>query len=462
MSVPLRRAIDLPRRPAVRTVTPRPVLGLGDTVALIVGTVVGAGIFRTPPLVAAHAGSETIVLVAWALGGAVSLVGALCYAELASTYPNAGGEYHYLTRAFGRRIGFLFAWARMSVVQTGSIALLAFVLGDYASQLYRLGPYSSAVYGALAVVVLTGLNALGVRQGKRAQNVLTTAEVLGIVAIVASGVWLAGTSGGAAVVSSPPGATPTFGLVMVFVLLTYGGWNEAAYLSAEVRDPRRNMARAFVLSIGLVTVLYLAVNWAMIAALGLSGVARSEAVAAEVMKRALGDGGARLVSVLVVVAAATSANAAIFTGARTVYALGRDFPGFARLGRWNGSAHTPVNALLAQGAVALALVGLGAFTRHGFETMVEYTAPVFWLFFLLTGASVMVLRARDPHTARPFRVPLYPLTPLAFCATSAFLLYSSLMHTGVGAIVGVAVLGLGGLALALTARRTTSASQEVR
>jgi amino acid transporter len=438
-------------------------LGLGDTVALVVGTVIGAGIFRTPPLVAAHASSETMVLAAWALGGLVSLVGALCYAELASAYPNAGGEYHYLTRAFGRRIGFLFAWARMSVVQTGSIALLAFVLGDYASQLYRLGPYSSSVYAALAVVLLTGLNALGVRQGKLAQNVLTSAEIGGVVALIGCSLWLAGSPAPAPMaVASAHSVTPAFGLVMVFVLLTYGGWNEAAYLSAEIRDPRRNMARAFVLSIGLVTVLYLALNWALVAALGLSGVARSEAVAAEVMQRALGDGGARLVSALVVIAAATSANAAIFTGARTIYALGRDFPGFSRLGRWNGSADTPVNALFAQATFALALVGLGALTRHGFETMVEYTAPVFWLFFLLTGASVLVLRARDPRTPRPFRVPLYPLTPLAFCATSAYLLYSSLAYTGVGAVVGVAVLGLGVVALALAARRArrTSRSEE--
>src|SRR5918996_1112111 len=147
MSVPLRRP---PSSTQTRTrsgavVRPRPVLGLASVVALIVGTVVGAGIFRTPPLVAANAGSEILLLAAWALGGAISLMGALCYAELASAYPSVGGEYHYLTRAFGEKTGFLFVWARMSVIQTGSIALLAYVLGDYASQLYRLGPHSPAI-----------------------------------------------------------------------------------------------------------------------------------------------------------------------------------------------------------------------------------------------------------------------------------------------------------------------------
>jgi amino acid transporter len=442
--------------PSAAAAAPRPVLGLADTVALVVGTVIGAGIFRTPPLVAANAGSETTVMAAWALGGAFSMIGALCYAELASAYPNAGGEYHYLTRAFGRKLGFLFAWARMSVIQTGSIALLAFVLGDYASQLYRFGPYSSAVYAAATVLILTVLNVAGVRQGRVAQNLLTTVEVVGVLLIVVAGIVLAGGRVPVATVAAPA-ATPAFGLVMVFVLLTYGGWNEAAYLSAEIRDPRRNMVRAFLVSLGLVTVLYLVVNWALLAALGLPAVARSEAVAADVMRGALGDGGARLLSVLIVVSAATSANAAVFTGARTLYALGRDFPRLARLGHWNGGARTPANALLVQGAFAIALVVLGAFTRKGFETMVEYTAPVFWLFFLLSGVSLLVLRRREPDAPRPFRVPLYPLTPLVFCATSAYLLYSSLMYTGVGALVGLAVLVAGIAVLALTARGARTA-----
>jgi amino acid transporter len=457
MSVPLRRPASIPAATTAVAAAPRAVLSVGDAVALIVGTVIGAGIFRTPPLVAANAGSETTVLVAWVLGGAISLMGALCYAELASTFPGAGGEYHYLMRAYGRRIGFLFAWARLSVIQTGSIALLAFVLGDYATQLYRLGPYSSALYAAIAVVVFTGLNAVGVRQGKLAQNLLTAVEVAGVLLIVATGIFLARGATDAPAGSTLTLGTSSFGLVMVFVLLTYGGWNEAAYLSAEIRDPHRNMARVFLLSLALVTVLYLVVNWALLATLGLHGVARSEAVAADVMQRALGDPGARLVSLLIVVSAATSANAAVFTGARMLYAFGRDVAAFSRLGRWHPGARTPANALLIQGALALALVTLGALTRKGFETMVEYTAPVFWLFFLLTGASLLVLRITEPGALRPFRVPLYPLTPLVFCGASAYLLYASLTHTGVGALVGVGVLAVGVLVLALATRGAAAA-----
>jgi amino acid transporter len=427
---------------------PRAVLRLRDAIGLIVGTIVGVGIFRTPSLVAEHAGSTRVALLAWLAGGLVSLLGALCYAELASTYPNTGGDYHYLTRAFGRRLGFLFAWARLSVVQTGAIALLAFVLGDYAAETLRLGPWGSPLCAAVIVAVLTATNIAGVRQGATTQNVLTALEVAGILLIALAG--LAAPPAAAGVATSG-GATPgTFGLVMVFVLLTYGGWNEAAYLSGELRDPGRTMVRALVWSLALVTGLYVLINWTFLSTLGVAGVAGSKTVAADVVHMALGPESARLTSVLIVVAALTSINAAIFTGARSSYAVGRDFGALGFLGRWHPVTRTPVNALLTQGVTALALVGLGALTRNGFETMVEYTAPVFWLFLCLTGVALVVLRRRDPHRPRPFRVPLYPLTPLLFCITCGYLVYSSLAYTGLGALVGVAVLAAGTLGLTLT------------
>jgi amino acid transporter len=427
---------------------PRAVLGLRDAIGLIVGTIVGVGIFRTPSLVAEHAGSTSVALLAWLAGGLVSLLGALCYAELASTYPNTGGDYHYLTRAFGRRLGFLFAWARLSVVQTGAIALLAFVLGDYATETLRLGPWGSPLCAGIIVILLTATNIIGVRQGATTQNVLTAIEVAGILLIALAGLAVEPAAGGTS--AGAPASPGTFGLVMVFVLLTYGGWNEAAYLSGELRDPARTMVRALVWSLALVTGLYLLLNWTFLSTLGVAGVAGSKAVAADVVHMALGPESARLASALVVVAALTSINAAIFTGARSSYAVGRDFGALAFLGRWHPLTRTPVNALLTQGAMALALVGLGSLTRNGFETMVEYTAPVFWLFLCLTGIALFVLRRRDPVRPRPFRVPFYPLTPLLFCLTSGYLVYSSLAYTGLGALVGVAVLAAGTLGLALT------------
>jgi basic amino acid/polyamine antiporter, APA family len=427
---------------------PRPLLRIREAVGIIVGTILGVGIFKTPSLVGASVGTEQALLMAWAAGGLVSLTGALCYAELAATYPHAGGDYHFLTRAFGARLSFLFAWARLAVIQTGSIALLGFVLGDYASALLPLGPASSAVYAALVVAALTALHVSGVSHGTRAQNLLTSVGVLGVLLVVGAGFMA---PAAATAVGADAGARPTaLGLVMVFVLLTYGGWNEAAYVSAELREPGRNMAQALVVSLLLVTLLYVLVNWAYLRGLGLAGLAASTAPAADLMTRLAGDGAGALVSLLVVVSGLTSVSATIFTGSRTAYALGGDFGPLAALGRWHSRRDTPVNALVAQAAIALLLVTLGALTRRGFETMVEFTAPVFWTFMLLTGVGLFVLRHRDPARPRPFRVPLYPLTPLLFCATCAYLLYASLAYTGVGALVGVGVVAVGVVILVCT------------
>jgi basic amino acid/polyamine antiporter, APA family len=422
---------------------PVPTLSVKDAVGMIVGIVVGAGIFRTPSLVAANVTSEAGALLLWVAGGAISLVGALCYAELTTAYPHTGGDYHYLTRAYGKPVSFLFVWSRITVIQTGSVALLAFVFGDYASQLLHLGPFSPSIYAALVVVALTSLNMVGVQQSTRTQNVLTAVEVFSLLLVIGAGLFLIESP---AAPMNPPstaqGSNAAIGLAMVFVLLTYGGWNEAAYISAEMKG-RRDVARALLVGISVITGLYLLVNWAYIRGLGLSGMAGSEAVAADLMQRATGQVGALFVSLLVAISALTSANATVFTGARTNYALGRDLRMFRFLGRWHGTANSPTNSLLFQGAIALALVSIGTATRKGFATMVEYTAPVFWLFFFMVGLSLIVLRIRDPETPRSFRVPLYPLTPILFCVSCLYMLQASLAYTGVGALVGVAVLVTG-------------------
>jgi basic amino acid/polyamine antiporter, APA family len=418
--------------------SPKPALTFFDAIAIIVGIVIGAGIFETPALVAANAGSAIGVIFLWLLGGVISLIGGLCYAELATTYPHPGGNYYYLIRAFGRNVGFLFAWARMTILQTGSIALLSFVFGDYASQVLSLGSYSPAIYAALAIAVFTSLNLIGVHQGKWTQNWLALVQVLGLLLLVLVGLLWSSTP--APVVPNETTSSGNLGLAMIFVLLSYGGWNEAAYISAELQDVRRNMIRALLWSIGIISGIYLLINLAYLRGLGVAGMAQSKAVAADLMRQVVGEWGAVFISLLITIAALSSMNATIFTGARTNYALGQDFPLFRFLGGWHHRSNTPTQALLVQGAISLALVLLGSLTREGFKTMVDYTAPVFWLFFLLTGISLFVLRAKEPNAPRPFRVPLYPVTPILFCLSCAYLLYSSLNYTGMGAMVGVAVL----------------------
>ncbi len=419
----------------------KPALTFVDAVSLIVGLVIGAGIFETPALVAANVGSTAQALLVWLVGGGISVVGGLCYAELATAYPHPGGNYYYLMRAFGRNIPFLFGWARMTVIQTGSITLLAFIFGDYASQLFPIGAYSASIYAAVAIATLTGLNLLGVQQGKWTQNWLTGAKVIGLALIVVIG--LTQSSVTTSVVPREPASSGSLGLAMILVLLSYGGWNEAAYISAELHDARRNMTRVLLWSIGIISGIYLLINLAYLQGLGLFGMRESQAVAADLMRRTIGEPGAAFISLLVAASALGAINATIFTGARTNYALGQDFSLFSFLGRWHSRTNTPSQSLIVQGAICLVLVMLGTLTRKGFQTMVDYTAPVFWFFFLLSGVSLLVLRRREPDVPRPFRVPLYPLTPILFCVICGYLLYSSLAYTGIGAFVGIGVVALG-------------------
>ena len=367
----------------------------------------------------------------------------------------------------------MFGWARLSVITTGSIALLGFVFGDYLTQVIALPGLppagSAAVYAALAIGALSWLNLRGVASGTGTQVWLTALEVGGLLLVVAAAVAISPNAAAplvdaAAAPATGAAAPVSFGLAMVFVLLTYGGWNEAAYISAELREPKRNMVRALVVSIGIITALYLLVTWAYWHGLGMQGMAQSQAIAADLLQRAFGNTGQTVISILVAVAALTSINATMIVGARTSYALGRDWRPLRALGRWDSARGTPPVALHVQCIAALVLIAIGTAAGSGFTAMVEFTAPVFWLFFLLTGMALFVLRRREPNHQRPFSVPLYPVLPLIFCAVCAYMLWSSLSHVAGqqfagfnAAWVSVAVLALGLLPLWLMRRSSTIA-----
>ncbi len=452
--------------PIEKDVEPARVLGLREAIMLIVGVVVGAGIFKAPAMVAGMTGSPQWMFGAWVLGGIISLIGALCYCELTTAFPSAGGDYHYLRRAYGRAVAFLFGWARFSVITTGSIALLAFVFGDYLQQAIPLSlPHGvgTAIYAIAAILVLWVVNSRGLRAGASIQTWLTALEIGGLLLVVVAALWLM--AGGAASAAVPAITLPApaaaaapspaaFGLAMVFVLLTYGGWNEAAYISAEIRDGRRNMVRALVISILVITLLYLMVTWAYWHGLGMQGMAKSEALAADLLDKAFGQTGKLAIAVLVAIAALTSINATMIVGARTNYAVGCDWLVLNKLAHWDRQRGTPANAMHLQNTAAMLLVLLGTWTGSGFRSMVEFTAPVFWLFFLLTGIALFVLRRHEPEVDSPFRVPLYPVLPAIFCATCAYMLWSSLSYVysqslgGLNAAwIGVAVLAIGGVLL---------------
>jgi amino acid transporter len=430
---------------------PRQTLSVTDACAMIVGLIVGAGIFGTPSIVAGAVGDSSMLYAVWIAGGIFSIIGALCYAELATAFPSAGGEYHFLQRAFGRSLAFLYGWARMTVIVAGSIAVFAYLFGDYLSRVINLGAHSSAIWAALVVVVLTLVNYRGIREGKATQNLFTVLEVGGLVLIIVAGLFFAAPP--AAAVPAVAGADQPWymgaglGSAMIFVLFTYGGWNDAAYISAEVRDRERNMARALLIAISVVALLYVLVNFAYLKGLGYDQMARSNAVAADLLKAVWGPTGEKVIAIMIAIAALTSVNGSMIVGARSNYALGRDWPMLGYLGQWHEASGSPRNAMLVQGGIALALVGFGAIQNTGFKGLVEYSLPVFWGFFLLTGIALFVLRAKEPNAPRPFKVPFYPVVPAIFVLMCGYLLYSSLTYHQAHALVGLGVLAVGAVVL---------------
>ncbi|MCX5670124.1 MAG: amino acid permease [Planctomycetota bacterium] len=419
--------------------TPRKELSLLDSTCLIVGIIIGVGIYQVAPGVAKGTGNGWGFLAIWLVGGLLSLCGALGYAELATAYPREGGDYVYLSRAYGRWAGFLFGWVQLAVVRPGDIAATAFAFATYGAALYDPLPTGDhaltlRLYAGAAVVVLTAINILGVRAGKWTQNLLTIVKGLGLLAIVAVTV-IAPASRAAPVTFEPL----PWSLALIFVLFTFGGWNEMAYVAAEVKDPRRSIVRALVLGTAAVTVLYLLVNGAFLYTLGYGGLATSEAAAAASIATVFPQGGGRIISALVCLSALGAANGLVFAGARISYAVGTEHRAFRVLGQWHPRTGTPVRALALQGAIAAGLIVL----LGSFFDAILYTAAAVYSFYLATSLAVIVVRFKEPGVERPYRVTGYPIPTLLFCAVCAFLIYSAVAYKPWVAAAAGAILLLG-------------------
>lgn len=408
---------------------PRRQLTTFDATCIIVGIIIGSGIYKTTPMIAGMVGSPLQLLGAWVLGGVIALLGALCYAELTTTYPEEGGDFAFLSRAFGRPAGFLFAWAEYWIIRPGNLGMMAFVFATFAHRLWPLEIGNTAslgqiAYASLALAVLTALNILGVQTGKTTQNVLATIKVLGLAVVIVVGLFVAPGS----TAPAPAGPPSNFRLAMILVLFTYGGWNEVSYVAAEVKNPERNLFRALLAGIAVVTTVYVLVTFAFLRVLGLPGIASSEAVAADVLTPNFGPLGGRIINLMVCVSALGAINGMLFTGARIFYAVGNQHALVGWLGRWSARLDSPVRALLLQAVVSIALVVGFGWDERGFERLTNFTAPVYWFFAFMVGITLFILRSQNPDRRRPHPVPLYPWIPLVFGLTCAVLCESSLLY----------------------------------
>ena len=412
---------------------PKRQLTLFDATCIIVGVIIGSSIYKTSPLIAMNVSSPLALIGVWLLGGVIAFLGALCYAELSTTYPEDGGDYIFLSRAFGRRPGFLFAWAEYWIVRPGNIGMMAFVFATFAQKVLPLHfglteSVSQVVYAAGAIAVLSVMNLMGVKAGKVTQNVLTTTKVLGLIVVIIVGLTVAPAAEVVVTATSSTAANSDFRLALILVLFAYGGWNEISYVAAEMRNPQRDLFRAFLGGIALVTIVYVLVNLAFLRVLGLAGTASAQAVAADVLTHTFGDWSGRLINVLVCVSALGAINGMLFTGARIYYVVGKEHSLVAWLGRWSGRLDAPVRSLAIQAMITIALViGFGWY-ESGFERLFNFTAPVYWFFAFMVGTSLLVLRAREPGVSRPHPVPLYPWIPLFFCLTCSVLCESSFIY----------------------------------
>jgi APA family basic amino acid/polyamine antiporter len=408
-------------------------LGVIDSSLLVVGCIVGAGIFLVSPAVAREVRSPAAFLATWLLGGLVALAGALSNGELGGLYPRSGGEYVYLREAYGPGLGFLSGWTSFWIGFPGSIAALAAGLGaTVAGMLGWTGSRTPALVGAVAIAALTWVNTAGLRPGKWLQNGLSTTKLAAFAALLALGAFMPGKGlGGLSPFFAAGDRTGGLAVALIPVLFAYSGWNAATYVTGEMRDPTRSLGRALGLGTLMCVALYLAINAVYLRALPLAELAASTDPARAAVSRLVGEGAARLLSPLVTVCVLSSLQATVLVGPRIYQAMANDRLFFAPLGRASARTGAPAAALVVQAVVSIVLLFAGTF-----DLLLTFTTFAIVAFSALAVAAVIVLRVRRPEAERPFRVPGYPVVPGLFVLVSGWLLWSVLQYGSAKALDG--------------------------
>jgi basic amino acid/polyamine antiporter, APA family len=426
-------------------------LGLADAAAVVAGGIVGVGIFANPSNVARVVHDPVLIVFVWTLGGAVALIGAFVWAELASRYPDVGGQYVYLQRAYHPVIGFLYGVALLFIINGGSLAAVSILFASYVDRSFiPLGAVGIRGAAALALVSLTAVNAVGVRAGTRTNNVLMAAKVIGMLALVAlafrHGATPASRFDLTAATRSGGTSLTLLLTALVPILFAYGGWQSCANIAGEIKDPARNLPRANVAGVIAVVVLYVSLNVAYLWVLTPDQIAASPALAADMARAVAGAAGARFVALLIVASSLGFLAVVILTGPRLIYAMAADGLFFRRAARLHPRHHTPVFALWFQAAVSLALL-----TTNTYDQLLSYVVFADWLFFGLTAGALVVVRARRPAPDGPIAwMPGHPWTTFAFIAVAAGIVMNSFVVYPTQSLIGSAILGVAALAFFVT------------
>ena len=429
-------------RPEVASSTLVRSLGLRDLIFIVVGTVIGSGIFIVPATVLRQTGGAVgPALLVWLIAGILSLLGALTFGELGASRPDAGGLYVYIRDAFGPLPAFLYGWTSFFVIGSGSVATLAVAFTGYLGQFVALTPLFAKVVAIVMIGVVMAVNVRGARQGADVQN-WTTALKAG--AIVVMSIALIASSRGAppetALATTPVTGSMLsgLGLAMIGVLWAYEGWQYVTFSAGETRDPQRAFPRGIVIGTALLIGIYILANVGYLAALGADGAARSERIAADAVGARFGAGAAKAIAAIILVSMFSAANGITLTAPRLYFSMARDRVFFAKLAEVHPRFGTPALAIVVSSAWAMLLAASGTF-----EQLLTYVVFVGWIFYALGAMAIFTYRRREPAAARPFRVPGYPVTPILFCASAAAIVLNTMIAQPQRAIRGLAMVAIG-------------------
>lgn len=416
------------------------VIGTVGSTALVVGIIIGSGIFLVPHNVAEQVGSVRSLLLVWVLGGALALAGALSLAELGAAMPEAGGIYIYLREAYGKLPAFLYGWGALLVIESGSVATLAVAFGIYSANFVPLSPVGQKIIACAAIGVLVVVNIAGAREGSAVQTLFTVAKLIGLAAIMGFALFFRRPHHFTSlpVLPTPHTSLSSFGVALIGVLWAYSGWHALSFSAGEVKDPGRALPRGYFLGMIIVVAVYLGANVAYLRALPLPALAEYQRVASRAMRIFAGPAGATFVSALILCSIFGAINGTLLSGPRTYFAMARDGHFFSSVGRVHPRFKTPVLAILIEGVWAMALAASGSY-----EQLYTYVIFSAWIFYAACILAVLVLRRRVPSLNRPYRVWGYPVLPVAFAVAALAVVGNTIVREPGESIVGLLIILVG-------------------
>ena len=412
--------------------------GAWDSFAIIIGIVLGVGIFRVPAEVAQYLSTPKLIILAWFIGGVFSFLGAICYAELSSCFPKTGGDYVYLNKSYGGLVSFLYGWSNILVIRPGSIAAVSFIFAEHLASLFSLQAYMIKWLAVCLVLLLSLINGVRPSHGKYLQSVSSGLKAAALLAIIFFGALLP--KGDIAnfhslKTSTNPSLLLSFGLALIPILWTYGGWQENTFLSGETKDAQRTVPKILLISIFFVTLAYMAVNLVYIYVFPVERIAASPLIASDLMQVLSGKWAKGILETLILVFAFGAVNGLIITSARITYAISKDNPIFGYLNKADNRFNAPYRSILVNAAWTIILIAWGNFNK-----LLFFTGTLVWLFFALVGIGIFILRRRFAGMERPYKIWGYPATPLVFTAVCVGLVISTVYSFPAQSIAGFLIM----------------------